>query len=158
MKNLGCVVVLAVCAAWPGLTHAGAQQERLAQCLVASATEADKQALVRWIFFAMSRHPGVADLARIDDARGEDLTRAAAGVFEELIAKRCARESRAAILEDGMVAFKSAFGTLGEVAMGGIISAPEVNHVIAALNDYANEDRILQALMQDDAGTKKSKH
>ncbi|MBB1059904.1 hypothetical protein [Marilutibacter spongiae] len=130
--------------------QAGEFQQRLGQCLVASSTDADKQALVRWIFFAMSRHPGVADLVDIDEVRGEQLTREAAAVFEDLIAQRCAAQSRQAILNEGMSAFQSAFGTLGEVAMGGIITAPEVAHVVGGLARHADEERILRALMTGD--------
>ncbi|GAB3338308.1 hypothetical protein [Marilutibacter aestuarii] len=130
--------------------QAGDYQQRLGECLVASSTEADKQALVRWIFYAMSRHPGVADLVDIDDVHGERLTREAAAVFEDLIAQRCAAQSRQAILKEGMAAFQSAFGTLGEVAMGGIITAPEVAHVVGGLARHADEERILRALMGDE--------
>jgi len=126
---------------------AGEYSDRLSQCLVASVTEEDKTALVRWIFGAVASHPEVADIAKLTPEAWLGISRDSASVFEKLIADKCASQSREAIINEGMAGYKSAFETLGATAMGGLMSDPSVAEAIAGLDAHLSEEKLMKALM-----------
>jgi len=143
-KNL---LVLSVLLSVSGVATAGEHSEKLSKCLVSSVTAQDKAALVRWIFGAVASHPDVADIADLTPAKWEDISKNSAAVFEKLIADKCAAESRAAIINEGMAGYKSAFETLGSTAMEGLMSDPSVIRAMGDLQKHLSEDKLMKALM-----------
>jgi len=126
---------------------AGEHSERLSKCFMASTTEEDKTALVRWIFGAISRYPEVSDIANLSPQTWDEITKSSAHVLQKLIADKCASESRDAILNEGMSGYKSAFETLGSTAVGGLMSDPAVVKAFADLETHMSEEKIMKALM-----------
>lgn len=126
---------------------AGEYTDRLSMCLTSSATPADKTALVRWAFSAIASHPDVSDISNITPVQRKRISSRAAFVFEKLIAEKCAKESRAAILNEGISGYQSAFETLGITATRGMISNPAVTSAMVGFSHYLDEEKIMKALM-----------
>ena len=122
-------------------------REALASCLKASANDADKQALVQWIFVMMSSHPDVAAFAKIDADKAGTISRDGAKLFERLIAVDCAGPMRAAIKQGGTDAIGDSFGILGEAAMDGLMKDPKVDAAIATSMDAIDAEKMIKALV-----------
>jgi len=126
----------------------GAQaQQALGDCLVASVSEDDKRALVRWIFAMLARHPDVKPLSDIDAAQDEKIVRDAGAVFETLMADTCALQLRAAVRRSGTDAVGKSFERLGETAMGALLQDPDVMAGVAELMQHADTARIQRAIL-----------
>lgn len=126
---------------------AGEYSDRLAGCLVESASTADRTVLVRWIFGAVASHPDVADISSVTPETWSAISRQGASVFEKLITDTCAAQSREAILNEGMAGYQKAFETLGATAAGGLLSDPSVARAMADLSTHLSEEKIMKALM-----------
>ena len=126
---------------------AGEHTDKLSACLTNSVTPQDKTALIRWVFGAVAYHPDVADIANVTPQKWEVISKNGAAVFEKLIAETCASESRAAILNEGMSGYKSAFETLGSTAVGGLMTDPAVVKAMSDLENNLSEEKLLKALM-----------
>jgi hypothetical protein len=127
--------------------RAGEAGEALSKCLIDSATLEDRRALVRWIFSAIAAHPDLDGLTAIDAGRRDQLEHGAAAVFERLVAQDCTAQSREAIVQEGTEGFSAAFKTLGELAMGGVVTDSQVQAGIGRLTEYIDEQRILKAML-----------
>lgn len=146
MKHATVVLALALGALAPQ-ARAGEAGEALSKCLASSATQDDRQTLVRWIFSAIAMHPDLEGLSAIDDAKREELEKAGAVVFERLIAQDCTAQSREAIMREGTEGFSEVFKTLGELAMGGAVEDSRVQAGMARLGERLDTQRILKALL-----------
>ena len=146
MKHATVVLALALGMLAPQ-AHAGEAGDALSKCLVSSATQDDRQALVRWIFSAIAMHPDLEGLSTIDASKREELEKAGAVVFERLIAQDCTAQSRDAIMQEGTEGFSEAFKTLGELAMGGVVQDSHVQAGMARLSERLDTQRILKALL-----------
>jgi len=131
----------------PSLSNAGEYQAKLSNCLVNSADAADRRILVRWIFAAVASHPDVSDMTRLTPNLLASVSKDAGGVFQKLIAVKCANESREAIINEGATAFKGAFETLGSVAGQGLMSDPSVAKAMAELGKNIDETAIMKAMI-----------
>lgn len=131
---------------------AGPFNDKLAICLVKSATESDKTVLMRWVFGAMASHPNVSDLGSVSPVQGAKLSRDAAALFMDLIANRCGSETKEAIKYEGAEAISLSFELLGKVAMQGLMSDAEVKKYMAGLDDHLDA-KALQSLLPVPAGS-----
>lgn len=127
--------------------QAGKYTDALSKCLVSSTTQEDKTALIRWIFGAVANHPQVSDISNITPQSWDSITKDAANVFQNLIAVKCANESREALLNEGTAGYKKAFETLGATAFTGLMDDPKVAGAIGGLEKHLSEEKILKALM-----------
>lgn len=147
MKRLLIAAVLSCGAMAPA--HAGEAADALSRCLASSVTPDDRRDLVRWIFSAIAAHPDLDGLTRVDAAQREQAEVAAAAVFERLLAQDCPAQSRKAILQDGMEGYGAAFKTLGELAMGDVVTRPEVQARLEGLGQRIDVERVMQALLAE---------
>ncbi len=131
---IGLAAGLAMVASAP--LAAGEHQERLASCLKESSTQADRDALVRWIFVAMSAHPLTADLAVVPADSASAVSRDASAVFAKLITVTCGAESAGTIKYEGTEAFGKAFEVLGMSAMDGLMGHPRVAGAVAEMTSH----------------------
>jgi hypothetical protein len=126
----------AVCA--PGLAHAGVYTDEMSKCLVRSATPQDQSDLVIWVFAAMSAHPSVKAYANISEPQRVAITKKASGLMERLLITSCRKETIDALKYEGSSAIEQSFGVLGEVAMRGLMSDPQVTQNFASLAEYVD--------------------
>jgi hypothetical protein len=125
---------------------AAAAQQALSLCLVQNTSERDKQALVKWIFAVVSRHPDVRPMVNVSAKEDEVIGRAASAVLESLLADKCTSEVRKAVERSGTDAIKQSFEYLGKTAMESLLEHPDVNAAAADLGKYSDTARIERAL------------
>lgn len=147
MKSFASIAVGCLLVAVAPLARAGEAGAALSKCLVEAATPADRTALVRWVFGALSVHPDLKGLVTVDEATRTSLDRGAAAVFERLVAQDCAPQSRRAIVEEGTSGYGDAFRTLGELAMGQFVEQKDVQAGMARIAAHMDQERILKALL-----------
>jgi len=145
MKRI--MVLLVLLAGTFGVAHAGTSGQALSECLKSSATQDDRRALVQWIFAAISMHPDLQTLTRIDADKRAQLEKQSAAIFERLIAVDCTELARQTIVSEGSEGFGGAFKTLGELAMGGVVEDPGVQAGMTRVAGMIDEQRILKALL-----------
>jgi hypothetical protein len=127
--------------------QAGQAGDVLSRCLVDSATQDDRRALVRWIFSAISVHPDLKELSTVDAGKRDELELAAAAVFGRLLAQDCTAQAREAIVSEGTDGYSNAFKTLGELAMGGVVEQAEVTVGMTHLASRIDGQRVMKALL-----------
>ncbi|GAA4868919.1 hypothetical protein [Luteimonas vadosa] len=139
MANRSAGIVAAMLfACLPTQVEAGPATDALSECLVESTDAGDRQALVRWIFVAMSRHPDLVGMTRLEPDRIAEVDREAGALFERLLLTDCVALARRGFREEDAAAFQGAFQTLGMVAGEGVFAHPEVDR--AARNLLRNVD------------------
>lgn len=137
------IAVAAVCITATGIVAPPAQAsvftDDLSRCLVTKTSEADKLALVRWIFTAIAAADGVKDLTKVNDEQRESLARETAAIFTRLVTKDCRTEAAAAIKNDGPSAMQASFGVLGQIAMQGLMGDESVVKSMDRVDKYFDE-------------------
>ena len=112
------------------------QADALSSCLSASTTDSDRIAFVRWMFMAMSKHPEVAELSRVTEQQRVEATRATASLIQRLLIVDCRTEALEVYRTRGLDGISTAFETVGEVAVGGLMMHPAVNAQFESLGEY----------------------
>ncbi len=147
VKSLAVATVLALGlpAAMPSL--ASPVTNALGQCMAKSTTAEDDIVLVRWVFVMIARHPKVADLAAVSPQQQDQIDRQMGAIFERLLSKDCAEETRAAMAEDKNDAMGDAFGILFEKAFGNLQSEPAVMEAAQNFIKYVDMNKVVQAMI-----------
>lgn len=128
-------------AAMPAAASASIYTDDLARCLASSATPSDRQAFLRWMFAMMAANPRIKDMAKITDAESEGLNRQAAQLFQRLMLNDCRQQSLNAIKYDGPSSIVSASETLGRIAMGDLMAAPETSAYMGRMDSYLDKEK-----------------
>jgi hypothetical protein len=147
-RLMACTAVVLTSLAAPVM--AGDYQDKLTACLTQSATQDDKDALVRWIFLAMAAHPLTHDLATIPNDRKEAVMRTSGAVFQKLMTESCGAETMGTIKHEGTEALGKAFEVLGSTAIEGLLSHPNVDSTIAELTSYFDEKKFEKLVREHD--------
>jgi hypothetical protein len=124
----------------------GEYTDALSECLLASTTEENKLTLVKWMFTAMALHPAVAEIADMSPSAREQANREMAELIVELLSRRCYKETRLAIQNEGSLALQSSFAVLGQVAATNLFSDPNVAAGLASLETYINAEDLERQL------------
>jgi hypothetical protein len=128
--------------AYAGFAHAGVYSDDMAKCLVASTSQKDKVALVRWIFANAALHPDVASISRVSSTERETLDRGAAALLEKLLTESCRKQTEDAIRYEGPMAFQLSFQVLGQVAMKELMSNKDVAAGFQGFAKYVDAKKI----------------
>ena len=107
---------------------AGIYTDQLGTCLTTKASDGDKTLLMKWMFSAMALHPAIQSMGTvtISPEQRAETDKQMGELFIRLLTADCRAESVAAIKNEGAPAIAAAFQTLGEIAGGGLMTAPEV--------------------------------
>jgi hypothetical protein len=119
--------------------HAGPAADDLGRCLVSSTSEADKAALVKWIFAAMSLNREVAQYVDMPAETRNQINADAAKLYTRLLTVSCRAQTHTAFKNEGAVAISSAFNQLGQVAAAGLFGDPAVNAGMADLTNRIDQ-------------------
>lgn len=98
----------------------------LARCLLTHTGEADRLALVKWVFTVMAASPQVESMSAVTPAERAQWSKATGAIFNRLVTVDCRAETVAAIKAHGTSALKQSFSLLGQTAMEGLMSDPAV--------------------------------
>lgn len=151
MRRLATAALLtAALFATSSAAQAGVYSDDVAKCLVKSTSPTDQTDLILWIFAAMSSHPDVKPFSNISPKQRNEMDTKAAALVERLLTVDCRAEAVAALKYEGPSSMESSFSTLGQVAMRGLLSHPDVKGAIAGL--YSHTDPAKFKALNDDAG------
>jgi hypothetical protein len=140
------IALLSLALSSPLSAMAGPYSDDLSKCLVSSTTVEDKQALVRWIFSAVSLHPSLEGFSALTPQRREAIDTEAGALFERLLADDCAKETRDAVRYEGDAAIGGSFELLGKVASTGLFEDQAVNQGLQGMLGKIDMKRLQQAL------------
>lgn len=121
---------------------AGPYADKMATCLVDNTTRAEQQTLMRWMVVAISQHPKVADIVKMDQGQREKTQRDMAKLFTSLLADRCTSAAVQAYQYEGGAAFEAAFNVLGQVAAGSLMNSPAVNKSMTEFESYLDQEKL----------------
>jgi hypothetical protein len=153
LRSAAAAAGFAVLCAQGGTAHAGQYTDALSQCLVKSTTQADRTALVVWVYGAMSVHPDIKAYSAMTPAQHQEVTKRAAELFQRLMTADCRAESIGALKYEGTQAFEKAFETLGQVAMEGLVTNGDVAKEMGAIETYVDKSKF-ESLGADLVGSK----
>ncbi|MDX1458783.1 MAG: hypothetical protein R3276_14425 [Marinobacter sp.] len=125
---------------------AGLYSDDLSRCLVESASQQDKDALVKWMFTSISLHPVVAGLSNLSEADRDASNRDAANMFVRLMSQDCLEEARKAVKYEGPIAIQQGFELFGQVAGQELFAHPNVAAALAGLEQHMDSDKLAKAL------------
>jgi hypothetical protein len=115
---------------------AGQYADALADCLVKSTSNSDKNTLVQWMFVTAALHPELRNLLAATDAQRSELNMKTAQLIQTLLTESCLAQTKAALRNEGEGTIQSSFSVLGQAASQEIFSNPEVASGIAELGKY----------------------
>jgi hypothetical protein len=121
----------------------------LARCYVEKTSEADQQALARWMFAALAQHGGMAKFATVSEKDLEQVTNDAAAIMQRLVTSDCVEPARTAAAEQGLGAVSQALQVLGQVASRALLTDAKVGQSMNAVNTKMDEEKILAAVDPD---------
>lgn len=137
----------------PGTAQASSFGDALSKCLVDHSSPSDQTLLVQWVFSAISAGPAVKALSSITPAQREDFNRRTGVYFSRVLTIDCRAQAIEAIKYDGVSAIEASFGTLGGVAMRGLMSDPLVQKELEQLGSFA-DPKALGALIAEAGAAK----
>jgi hypothetical protein len=108
----------------------------LSRCLISSTDDADKIAVMRWMFGAMSVHPELADLSSTTLSQRTASDISMARLFKRLMMKDCRTEADQLMTVSGESGFEAAFEVLGQSAMITLMNNDRVNEAILNYVQY----------------------
>lgn len=138
------VLLLALGTSTPSL--AGPYADAIGQCFANSTTGKDRIELARWVFTSMALHPDVASSSSITPQKREAINQSTGALFNRLLAESCAKEVKEAVKFEGQTALKSAFESLGKLAMQELMSHPAVGAGFSGFEKYVDMKKLKKAL------------
>lgn len=121
---------------------AGLYADDLSKCLVASTTQQDRMALVRWLFSAASLHPAVKSIVTVSEKQLDESTKQTAQLFMRLLTVSCKPQAEKALQYEGPVTIELSFRVLGQVAGRELFTSPEVAVAMSKLQKYVDQKKI----------------
>lgn len=125
--------------------YAGPYSDDMAKCLVKNTTQEDKEALIKWIYAAMSAHPSVKSMSNVSTKQGDALNKRAAELMIELLTQRCKVETQQAVKYEGQAAISTSFQILGQVAMQDLMTNPAVTQYISGMANSVDKKALEEA-------------
>jgi hypothetical protein len=135
-------LIAAIAAAVTLSTSAAAAPNDLGTCLADNTSGKDRKELAKWIFVAMASHPELKDLSSVTDGQRDKINQAFAATVTRLLTESCVAQAKVAVQRGGPEAFKSAFGTLGGLAMQELMSNPQVSTSIGGFERYLDKKKL----------------
>ena len=143
------LVVVFLGGATPG--PAAEDADKLAQCIVKSISESERDYIARWMFLLMSTHPSVESIVEIPSAELSDAREQVHGIFGTLLTDKCRAEAQRAIHVEGIEAFGQAYETLGYIAATELFSHGDVRDGLLSVSVIVNDVLTDLGIASDDA-------
>ena len=112
--------------------QAGIYGDDATRCLAKSATEADQLILVQWIFAGIARHPAIEKYSSITAEQRVQIDKNMSVLVTRLLSQDCRKEIVTALKYEGGGFLEKSFSALGEIAMGGLTTNPQVGEAMGA--------------------------
>lgn len=144
------LIALAAGLALAPAATAGTYTDQLGTCLTQKASQDDQTQLMRWMFAAMALHPAIQSMANVSAEQRAEIDQTMGNLFVRLLTVDCRAESVAAIKNEGPGAISMGFQTLGQMAGGGLMTAPEVAAGMSGVQSHIDAAK-LEELAQEAA-------
>lgn len=105
---------------------AGIYADDVTRCVIKATSDDDRLALVRWVYASMSLHPELKAMSDIAPGQRTQINQTMSTLVVRLLTRDCRKETVEAIKYEGGGFLEGTFRSLGEIAMGGLMSNPEV--------------------------------
>ena len=138
-----------------GAAHAGPAGDELGKCLLKATTDADRTALVVWLFEEISVHPAVKSLTTITDAQRTEARKAAAVLIERLLTQDCRPQTAEALRSEGPASLQTSFQAVGQAAVGSLTRDPAVAANVQQIAQYLDVSKFVALMNDPGAGAKK---
>lgn len=139
------LLLLPLCFA--SLSYAGPAADAVGACLANSTTGKDRVNLARWVFAAMTKHPEVSNISNLAPEKLEEINMTNGKLLTRLLSEDCRNEIKIATDLEDPAAIKSAFESLGRLAMLELMSNPAVGaEFTSGLSKYVDMKKIQEAL------------
>ena len=125
---------------------AGPDAVVLTSCLSDSTSGKDRKDLAKWVFAAMSTHPEIREFANVADKVRDQTSNTMGVLVTRLLSEDCARQTQAAIKNEGATAMQTAFRALGGLAMQELMSNPDVSASFSTFEKYMDRKKIEAAI------------
>ena len=145
IRSTGLALVLTL---WSGMSLAGPYGDSLAKCLVSATTEADRTALVKWMFTASAAHPAIEPIVSVSPEQATESNKVMGEMVTKLLVDLCRTETEEALQFEGEMTLQTAFSVLGQVAGRELFSSPEVADAMAGFEAYLDTDALVQVVGQ----------
>lgn len=126
-------------------TPATPATEALGNCMKDHTSGQDRKDLARWIFAAMSVHPGMDGLTGATDAARTETSKQMASLVTRLVTEHCVAQARV-VARQGPEGMAAAFQSLGQVAMLELMSNPSVESSFGAYTEFVDHRKFEAAL------------
>lgn len=97
-------------------------------------------------FASMALHPDVVSSSSITPQKREAINQSTGALFNRLLAESCTKEVREAVKFEGQGALKSAFESLGKLAMQELMSNSAVGAGFSGFEKYVDMKKLKKAL------------
>lgn len=115
--------------------------DALGNCIAERTTGKDRKDLAQWLFVAMSAHPEMKAISKVDPAAGEATSRRTGELLTRLLTDACRDETKAALKAGGTNAIQAAFTTLGKLAMQELTADKDVAAAMSALERHLDRKK-----------------
>lgn len=138
------LAALAACFALPAA--AGPYTNALGACLADNTSGKERKELAKWIFIAMGAHPDIQDVSSTTPALRDATDREVGAIVTRLLTSSCVDQARTAIHNEGTIALKGAFGSLGQLAMQELMTNHEVEASLSGWEKYFDHQKFESAM------------
>ena len=138
-SGLALTVIGSIIAISPAI--AGSATDALSVCVADNTTGKERKDLAQWFFVVMTAHPEIQPFSNVTEEKRDELDKKLAALATRLIVENCKTEAKAAIEKEGGESFKTAFGTLGKLAMQELMSNPSVNSSFTRYTKYLDKSK-----------------
>ncbi|MCG2575784.1 hypothetical protein LZ012_02105 [Dechloromonas sp. XY25] len=125
---------------------AGPDAAALTSCLTDNTSGKDRKDLAKWVFAAMASHPEIREFANVADKVRDQTSNTMGVLVTRLLSEDCAKQTQAAIKNEGATAMQTAFRALGGLAMQELMSNPDVNASFSTFEKYLDRKKIEAAI------------
>jgi hypothetical protein len=125
---------------------AGPYADAIGQCFANATTGKERIELAKWVFVNIALHPEVAGISAIAPEKREEINKATGAVFNRLLTDACAKEVKDAIKFGDQTALKTAFESLGKLAMQEIMNNAAVGSGFSGLEKFIDTKKIKRTL------------
>ena len=124
-----------------------AEGAALGRCMLANATNADRDVVTRWFSGALASASAVSGIVSIDASAKDLANRDFAALLTRLLTVDCLDSARTAVQHNKNAAMKVAIAMLSRSAVDHTLNDPAADDALGAFHQYMNRDK-LKALHQ----------
>jgi len=126
--------------------YAGVYTDDLTKCIVESTTTEDRVQFVKWLYFAISKHPIVKSISSVDESQFDASNKKIANLIMKLMTESCKEKAAKALKYEGIASIEQSFQVFGQIAGQEIFTNPDVAATMSSFEKYLDSNKLKEAL------------